>query len=415
MGIILSFMRQTKTGMALHPNIPRLYLIKIAKWFMLYMPIVIPFYESNNLMMKDVMILQAVYSIAIVILEIPSGYLADIWGRKRTLILGAIMGVIGFSTYSISHGFAGFLIAEVILGIGQSCVSGADSAMLYDSMLEVKKEKQYSRFEGRITSMGNFAEALAAIVGGILATITIRTPYIAQTFVALIAVPAAITLREPVRHIQLINSGFIEVLRIARFALFENRELRRNILFSAFTGAATLTMAWFVQPFFQSAEIEIKWFGFLWAALNLVVAVASLMAYKIEKLIGQRSSIAIIALAVPIGYIALSQSGLIIGLLVLSLFHFVRGFATPILKDYINRITGSEVRATVLSVRNFIIRINFSLIGPLIGWIKDVYSLSTALLIAGSTFIFLTTATGLLFIASKEKMNDKKDYISKTS
>jgi MFS family permease len=401
--------------MSLHPNITRLYLIKIAKWFMLYMPIVVPFYESNGLMMKDIMILQAVYSIAIVILEVPSGYLADVWGRKKTLLLGAILGVFGFACYGISHGFVGFLIAEIILGIGQSCVSGADSAMLYDSMMEVKEEKQYSRFEGRITSLGNFAEAIAAIIGGLLATITLRTPYIAQTIIALIAVPAAITLKEPVRHIKLASSGFLEVIGIARFALFENRELRRNILFSAFTGCATLTMAWFVQPFFKYSEIDIKWFGFLWAALNLIVGIASLMAYGIEKRIGQKASIMLIALAVPIGYITLSQSGMILGLIILVFFHIVRGYATPILKDYINRITGSEVRATVLSVRNFIIRINFSLIGPLIGWIKDVYSLQTALLIAGSTFIFLTVSTAILFIASKEKMNTKTNYTSRTN
>lgn len=401
--------------MSIHPNITRLYFIKIAKWFMLYMPIVVPFYESNGLSMKDIMVLQAVYSVAIVILEIPSGYLADIWGRKRTLLLGAVMGVVGFSTYSISHGFAGFLIAEVILGIGQSCVSGADSAMLYDSMLELKQEKQYSKFEGRISSMGNFAEAVAAIIGGLLATVALRAPYIAQTAVALIAVPAALTLKEPVRHIKLVSSGFIQVIRIARFALFENRELRRNILFSAFIGAATLTMAWFVQPFFEFSEIDIKWFGFLWAALNLIVAIASYMAYSVEKRIGQKASIMFIAIAIPLGYIILSQSGMVIGLIILVFFHITRGYATPVLKDYINRITGSEVRATVLSVRNFIIRINFSLVGPLIGWIKDEYSLQTALLIAGSTFISLTVLTGLLFMASREKMNLRTNYNSRQS
>jgi MFS family permease len=126
---------------SIHPNIYRLYLIKIAKWFMLYMPIVVPFYVSNGLTMKDIMVLQAIYSIAIVILEIPSGYLADVIGRRKTLILGAVFGTIGFATYSFSYGFLGFLIAEVILGIGQSCISGADSAMLYDSLLERGEEK----------------------------------------------------------------------------------------------------------------------------------------------------------------------------------------------------------------------------------------------------------------------------------
>jgi MFS family permease len=154
---------------SLHPNIFRLYLIKIAKWFMLYMPIVVPFYESNGLSMKDIMVLQAVYSIAIVALEIPSGYMADVIGRKKTLIIGAVFGTIGFTTYSFSHGIAGFLLAEIILGIGQSCVSGADSALLYDSLLERDEEKKYTRFEGRITSLGNIAEAVAGIAGGLLA------------------------------------------------------------------------------------------------------------------------------------------------------------------------------------------------------------------------------------------------------
>ncbi|MBE9518208.1 MAG: MFS transporter, partial [Bacteroidetes bacterium] len=206
-----------------HPNIARLYLIKIAKWFMLFMPIVVPFYESNGLTMKDIMILQAVYSIAIVILEVPSGYLADVIGRKKTLIIGAVFGILGFTTYNFSFGFMGFLVAEIILGIGQSCISGADSAMLYDSLLEKGEEKKYTRFEGRITALGNVAEALAGIVGGLLVGISIRTPYLAQIFVAFIALPAAITLVEPTRKIPLIKAGMMEIVQIARFALITDR------------------------------------------------------------------------------------------------------------------------------------------------------------------------------------------------
>ena len=96
--------------MNLHPNIIRLYLIKIAKWFMLYMPYVVPFYTENGLDIQQVMILQAVYSISIVALEIPSGYFADVIGRRRTLILGTILGAAGFSIYSFSYGFLGFLL-----------------------------------------------------------------------------------------------------------------------------------------------------------------------------------------------------------------------------------------------------------------------------------------------------------------
>jgi sugar phosphate permease len=61
--------------------------------------------------------------------------------------------------------------------------------------------------------------------------------------------------------------------------------------------------------------------------------------------------------------------------------------ATPVLKDYINYLIESEVRATVLSLRNMFIRINFAIIGPILGWFTDHYSLKTGLLIAGIFFL----------------------------
>jgi MFS family permease len=398
----------------LHPNIPRLYLIKIAKWFMLYMPIVVPFYESNGLSMKDIMVLQAVYSIAIVVLEIPSGYLADVIGRKKTLIIGAVFGTLGFTAYSLSFGFTGFLIAEIILGIGQSCVSGADSAMLYDSLLEKGEEKKYTRFEGRVTSLGNVAEAVAGIIGGLLAGITLRVPYMAQAFVAFIALPAAITLVEPSRMVPLIKASFMEIVQIARFSLIQDRALRRNILFSAITGTGTLTMAWFAQPYFEFSGIDIAWFGLLWTTLNLTVAITSYTAHQVESKLGQARSIFLIALLLPLGYLALSRFHTPIGLVVLYLFYLVRGYATPVLKDYINRITASHIRATVLSVRNFIIRLLFALTGPLLGWVKDIYTLPQALLLAGTIFLALGVITAFLFMAAGKEMSRVRDYISRT-
>lgn len=396
--------------MQIHPNITRLYLIKIAKWFMLFMPIVVPFYESNGLSMKDIMVLQGVYSVAIVILEIPSGYLADVIGRRKTLIIGAIFGSAGFIVYSFSYGLIGFLIAEVILGIGQSCISGADSAMLYDSLLEKNQQARYTKFEGRITALGNIAEAIAGIAGGLLAGISLRTPYYGQILVAFIALPAALTLKEPARSVPLIKAGFMEILRISHFALFGNRILRRNILFSAITGTATLTMAWFAQPYFEFVKVDLKWFGLLWTTLNITVAITSYNAHRIESWMKQRRSIIFIALAIPAGYLVLSRFSTPAGIVILYLFYLVRGFATPVLKDYINRITASDIRATVLSVRNFIIRLFFALIGPFIGWMKDQYSIRQALLLAGAIFVVLAILTALLFISSGQDINKLINY-----
>lgn len=85
------------------------------------------------------------------------------------------------------------------------------------------------------------------------------------------------------------------------------------------------------------------------------------------------------------------------------------------LKDYINRITASEIRATVLSVRNFIIRLLFALVGPLLGWVKDVYTLPQALLLAGGIFLVLSILAAILFIATGKEMSGARNYNSSTS
>ena len=204
---------------SLGANITKLYLIKIAKWFMLFMPIIVLFYQENGLTMQDVFILQGVYSVAIVVLEIPSGYLADALGRKTTMIIGTTLGCAGFAIYSVSFGFWGFLLAEMTMGIGQSLISGADSAMLYDSLQAMGRRDQYLRLEGRMVSVGNFAEATAGILGGLLAEISLRTPFIAQTGVSFIGIPAAILLVEPFRQEKISKMRFRDILLIVQEAL----------------------------------------------------------------------------------------------------------------------------------------------------------------------------------------------------
>ena len=394
---------------SLKSNIVKLYLIKIAKWFMLFMPIVVLFYQENGLEMQDIFVLQSIYSVVIVVLEIPSGYLADVIGRKTTLIIGSIMGFCGFVIYSSSYTFWGFLTAEITMGIGTSLVSGADSAMLYDTLKAANQKEKYLRFEGKMVALGNAAEAVAGILGGLLAEISLRTPFFAQTAVSFIGIPAAILLIEPIRQEKITKMNFKDILLIVKYSLYGNSHLKWNIIYSAVIGASTLTMAWFVQPYFKHVDLELSLFGVFWTLLNLSVAITSYIAYKVEYRLGQIKMIIFITLLLPLFYFILSQIHIIWGISILFLFYLMRGLATPVLKDYINRLTESNTRATVLSVRNFMIRLLFAAIGPFLGWYTDHYSLSSALALSSITFFTLAAVAGVFFLKTRhytqEKMN----------
>lgn len=366
-------------------NTIQLYLIKVAKWFNLVMPIVVLFYQENGLSMSQIFVLKSIYSIAMVATELPSGYLADVWGCRRTLLLGAILGTIGIIIYSFSSGFVSFIFAEIILGIGFSFVSGADSAMLYDSLKAENREDEYIKHEGRITSAGNFAEALAGVAGGLLATISLRTPYFFQIFIAATAIPAAYFLKEPQHALERTHLKMKEILQIVN-QTYRQPEMRSAIMISSFTGAATLTYAWFVQPYFQEAGVPVSVFGILWTLLNLSAGVFSMFSYRIEQRLGQRNTLLLIVIFISLGFILTSLEVSIAGVAILFGFYMVRGIATPVLKDYINQYTDSKVRATILSIRNFEIRIIFAAVGPALGYLTDTFSLQTALAVTGVAY-----------------------------
>ncbi|OFX53987.1 MAG: hypothetical protein A2066_00945 [Bacteroidetes bacterium GWB2_41_8] len=356
------------------------------------MPIVVLFYHNNGLSMSQIFLLKSVYSVAMVVFELPSGYLSDVWGCRRTLIFGSLMGTLGILIYSISSDFASFAVAEVILGIGFSFVSGADSALLYDSLKAENREKEYIKFEGQITSVGNFAEALAGVAGGLLATISLRTPYYFQIFIAAIAIPAAFFLKEP-RHVQeKVHLKIKEILAIVKLT-YQQPEMRSAILISSFTGAATLTYAWFVQPYFEEAGVPVAIFGILWTMLNLSTGIFSIFSYRIERWMGRRNTLLLIVFLLTLGFILTSVEISLAGIAILFGFYMVRGLATPVLKDYINQYTDSKVRATILSVRNFEIRIIFAAIGPVLGYLTDAFSLQTALLVAGISYFVAAMAS----------------------
>lgn len=360
------------------------------------MPIVALFYNENGLNEFDIYLLQAVYSISVAVMEIPSGYMADIFGRKKTMILGAVLGTCGFAAYSVSYDFTGFLIAEIVLGLGGSFISGSDSALLYDSLAARNKQHHYLQFEGRVTSLGNFAETVAAICGGgIAALLSYRSVYLAQTFIAALAIPATLYLLEPPRSIKIDRPGLNHILHVCRRALYIEKNLSSTIFLSAITGVATLCMAWTAQIYFISinfSEIEITP---LWVTLNLTVALVAAYAASVVKALGQRYALLLIIIYIPLAYVTLGLLPVTYAIISLYLFYAVRGYATPVLKDLINQNCCSSIRATVLSIRNLIIRLGFALLGPAIGFFSGIADLSTALVIAGLSLFFLSSVTGL--------------------
>lgn len=355
---------------------------------MLYMPVVKLYYEENGLNNMELFLLHGIYSVIIAVSEIPSGYAADVWGRKKTMLTGLIFLVFGFVFYSLSYGFWGFLVAEVLLGIGQGFTSGCDTALLYDSLQQQHRQKEYIKFEGRISSVGNLSEALAGIIVTILAFSAMRNYYYLQVIISLVGLVAAIFIIEPaVHHQEDRERNWRQIIKIVKESLWTNILLSRTIIFSSIIGFASLSMAWFAQIFFYAANLPSKYYGITWTFLNLVVAAGSFLSSLVYRRLGLKKTLIFMLSFIAGGFFLASQTIAIYGIFLLTLFYFARGIAHPVLKDQINVLAESHVRATVFSIRSFVIRIMFFAIGPLLGWVTDKISLSVALMLGGTTIL----------------------------
>jgi hypothetical protein len=112
--------------------------------------------------------------------------------------------------------------------------------------------------------------------------------------------------------------------------------------------------------------------------------------------VGRRGTLVLLIGLTAAGYWLLSVFQSIWAVAFLLIFYFVRGIGYPVLKDYLNKIITSDIRATVLSVASLVRRLIFSIFGPVIGWISDLYSLPTALMLCGIIFLFWGSISLLL-------------------
>src|SRR3989338_9892438 len=108
--------------MSIKSNIKLYYLFNLFRQSFFFAPVIFLFFQANNLSMTQILLLQSIYSIAIVLLEVPTGAVGDYFGKKTSISIGAFLFFLGLSIYSIGTNFFIFLVAELTAGLGSSLI-----------------------------------------------------------------------------------------------------------------------------------------------------------------------------------------------------------------------------------------------------------------------------------------------------
>ena len=138
-------MTLTKDKLLLKSNYQKVYLLNASWTFLVLMPVLIPFLKGIGLSMGEVFKLQALYALMVILLEIPSGYLSDIFGRKLILVISGVLHGIGFSLYPFADSFFILVIIQLINAIAMSLMSGTDISLLYDTHVALREKGSIGR------------------------------------------------------------------------------------------------------------------------------------------------------------------------------------------------------------------------------------------------------------------------------
>jgi len=330
-------------------------------------------------------LLKTILSLSILVLEVPSGYIADLWGRKACLVVGSGVWIFSWLIYCTGSSFTEFAIAEILAGVAGSLISGANTALGYDTLLELGKEKQYQIWEGRLVAIAGVSEAVCGLVGAAIAGINLVYPFYLQTFCLIIYFCLALTLVEPQCHVAKVKAQPGQ-LRTIISDVYQRPKLRWIILLSSVFSSASFLIVWLSQDYLQQLNIPIQAFGWAWAVFHLGMSLASMNSHHLQRVLGIRRAILLLIVTLTASYVCLGNIRQVWGLVFVLIIYLVRGFYTPLILNVINQQISSSVRATVLSLNSLVFRIAFAIVAPLVGAIASHFDLFLGLIFGGCLF-----------------------------
>ena len=135
-------------------------------------------YMSQSLPLDQVIQLSAIYYLSVFIVEVPSGYFSDRFGRRNTLLLATAALILSYACFLVGGAFAWFAAGQFFLATGIAMQSGTDTAFHYDSLKSLQREGEYAEREAHAEQWGLIMTAVATLAGGALGLIDLRLAYV---------------------------------------------------------------------------------------------------------------------------------------------------------------------------------------------------------------------------------------------
>ena len=343
-------------------------------------------------------IFESAFHITSFLMEVPTGAVADIWGRKASRLWGRVcfLGslVIMFTAGSFFVQLLGFMVCAV----GYNLESGAGDALVYDSLKLDGEASGYKKVAGRREFLYQASAIVAYVVGGYLATRDYSYIFIISIVLAVASILVGSLFSEPVSRKKEESQTIEERPSVRKQTALSIRVVRERpriaflILFSEIIFAAIVTEYFYLQNYWKGNGFSEFQIGVIFAVSALTSGVFGLYTNRIEKRIGEHG----VLLSMPVLLIICLWG------IALTPYHYlfyimtgvIQGILSVAISDYINMLIPSGQRATILSFQSMAFSFIMIILFPLTGLLGDHISIRTAFIVIAA----IMTAGGSAYL-----------------
>ncbi len=358
----------------------------------------------------EVGIFETIFHFTSLTMEVPTGIVADLYGRKVSRVLGIFSYVIYVLILIYSTNIILVSIAFIFCGLSFTFESGSGEALVYDSMKISGDESFFINFLGKKEILYQIASTIALFIGGWIALTSFKINFWivligytgALTAILLMKETPLILHKKTKKVAQLLYEHFV----ISTKTVFSNKRLTLLIIIGALVSAPITSLFFLISDHLISNLGYSKFLmGILLGTHAAAGAIGGYFAYKLEKHYSEKMILYLVPFFTSISFWLILIDQIIFVPFVL--LGFLDSVFYVVLGDYINKIAPSEQRATILSFGGMSFSISMIILFPIVGWISDNYGMmySFAVLASIVTIIFFI----MVIIIKNNHLVHKKD------
>jgi MFS family permease len=388
------------------PNVRLFVLFRVFFNARFYYPVFTILFIDFGLTLSQFAILNAVWAATIVLMEVPSGALADVIGRRRLVVAAGMMMVVEIALLCFAPRgnpdllFICFLVNRIISGTAEAAASGADEAIAYDTLKAVGLEESWGRVletQVRFQSIGFIVAMLVGaavydpvMVQAVLEAVGVHFPVTRATtlrlplYLTLAMSLATLLIVVQIREKKPLPSGECQddgtgsgaaalcaptIIQAFRVTLSAGRWIIDTpfvlvVILSGLLIDGTIRMVITLSSqYYRVIHIPEAVFGMIGAGISLLGLVIPRLARRMSFTLSPAANLMVMGLATTAGLVAMTLFLPFYGLAPAVLLYAVMYLKGFFVSDYLNRATDSARRATVLSFRGLAFNLSYGLLG----------------------------------------------------